>query len=263
MKVAICFYGLVGSALDKNGVGLQLDPKIAWDLNKKNIIDPNNADVFIHSWSYESKDTLEKLYQPRRSLIEPQREFPESIKLVKNIEFKQKIKEAALNFYNRPRLRTIQLERQKEAFRAYSRWYSSQQAIKLKSDYEIEKGFKYDAVMVLRLDVGFYKPVLFKSYDLKKFYASHWNDYPNKDNKFQMNYENHNLNAGFLDFWFFSNTENMDQFGALFNSIHQYHVSPHKSSYQHALRSGFEIDYTLYRWQDHEMIRRKEFQSEK
>jgi hypothetical protein len=263
MKVALCFYGLVGSRVDKNGMGDRLDPRIAFELNSRNIIDINQADVFIHSWSYDAKEQLESLYQPKASLIEIQKDFPESIKLINNIDFKHKLRELPKRIFDKDKYLETQTQRRKEAFRAYSRWYSSQQTIKLKEDYELKHGFKYDAVIVLRLDVGFYSPLIISDYDLSKFYASHWNDYPTSNNNYQMNYENHNTDKGFLDFWFFSNSQNMDKFGALFNFIEDYHISPHRSSFEHISKCGFDIDYTLYRWKDHEMIRRKEFSAEK
>ena len=39
MKIALCFYGLVGSVSDKNGNGIPLDPSIAYKHYKKNIFD--------------------------------------------------------------------------------------------------------------------------------------------------------------------------------------------------------------------------------
>lgn len=263
MKVALCFYGLVGSRVDKNGTGEQLDPKTAFELNRRNVIDINQADVFIHSWSYDAKEQLESLYQPKASLTETQKDFPESIKLTNNIDFKQKLRELPTRIFDKQKYLETQEQRRKAAFRAYSRWYSSRQTIKLKEDYELKHGFKYDAVIVLRLDVGFYSPLKMCDYDLTKFYASHWNDYPTQQNGYQMNLKNHNLRKGFLDFWFFTNSKNMDRFGALFDVIQDYHISPHRSSFEHASKCGFDIDYTLYRWQDHEMIRRKEFSAEK
>jgi len=263
MKVALCFYGLVGSRVDKDGIGEQLDPMMAYQLNKTNIIDVNNADVFIHSWSIEAKERLEKLYQPKASIIEAQRDFPESNSLVKNIDFKQKLRELPMSLLQNQKYKAIIQNREKEALRAYSRWYSSQQTIRLKEQYEEQQGFKYDAVIVLRLDVGFYSTLNMYEYDLTKFYASHWNDYPTAQNDFQMNLVNHNKAKGFLDFWFFSSSQNMDRFGELFDVIKNYHINPHRSSYQHSQKCKFDIDYTLYRWQDHEMFRRKEFVADK
>ena len=54
MRIAICFYGLVGSVCDKNGQGVPLDPAIGYKYYKENIFDTNDeVDVFIHSWSVE------------------------------------------------------------------------------------------------------------------------------------------------------------------------------------------------------------------
>ena len=154
-------------------------------------------------------------------------------------------------------------DKRKEAFRAYSRWYSNKAVLKLKSAYEQKKGFKYDAVMVLRLDVGFYSSVDFAELDMNNFYASHWNDYPTKGNDFTVNRENHNRGKGFLDFWFISNSNNMDLFSELYDSINNYHVCPHRSAYQHTATFTDNIEYIKYRWLDFEMIRRKEFNAEK
>lgn len=84
-----------------------------------------------------------------------------------------------------------------------------------------------------------------------------------KKNEFKMNFKNHNLGKGFLDFWFFSNSKTMDKFGELFDEIDKYHISSHISSMQHAKSNEFNIDYTFYCWIDHEMIRRKEYFSTK
>ena len=116
--------------------------------------------------------------------------------------------------------------------------------------------------MIMRLDVGFYKPIDFSNYDMDEFHASHWNDYPTKLNGYTCNHKNHHKNKGFLDFWFFSNSLNMDKFSLLYNEINKYHVCPHRSSYEHVNTFTKKIKYTKYRWIDFEMIRRKEFDSE-
>ena len=41
MRIAICFYGLVGSVNNKNGQGQSLDPLIAYNLYRDNIF--NNS----------------------------------------------------------------------------------------------------------------------------------------------------------------------------------------------------------------------------
>lgn len=259
MKVALCFYGLVGSRADKNGNGISLDPSLAYKLNYKNIIKDNDVDVFIHSWSKNFENELVSLYNPVLHCIEEQRGFPQSSKIVNNRD----VSEIACNVLSglkKPATIKSKFEsNRKEASRAYSRWYSNRKVLELKSEYEKTHNFDYDCVMVLRLDVGFYTSIKFDEYDMEYFYASHWNDYPTSANNFENNYENHNTGKGFLDFWFFSNSSNMDSFSKLYDFIENYHVSPHRSSYQHVRTFTRNIRYTKYRWTDFEMIRRKEY----
>jgi len=261
MKVAICFFGLVGGVVGKDGKGESLDPQIAYDLNYQNLIKNNEADVFIHSWSVEHKDKILKLYKPKDSVIEKQRIFEPSPKLLNEKGLWNNAK-TSLKKFLRPVKHKQQLKsRLKEVNRAYSRWYSTKAVLEMKRKFERENDFEYDAVLVNRLDVGFYTPLEFSDFDLEKFYASHWNDYPCRDNNFTLNKENHNTGKGFLDFWFFSNSHNMDSFGSLYDNIDKYSVSPHNSSYEHVNFLKLNYEYVLYRWVDHEMIRRKEFKS--
>ncbi|EGQ9157974.1 hypothetical protein GCS55_25535, partial [Vibrio parahaemolyticus] len=217
---------------------------------------------FIHSWSKDFENELVSLYNPALHCIEEQRDFPQSSKIANNRD----VIEIAYNVFSglkRPTTIKSKIEsNHKEAFRAFSRWYSNKRVLELKSEYEKTHNFKYDCVMVLRLDVGFYSKVDFSEYDMTYFYASNWNDYPTKDNNFKCNQKNNNLGKGFLDFWFFSNSDNMDEFSTLFDDIGKYHVCPHRSSYQHVTSFTDKIAYTMFRWNDFEMIRRKEFNSE-
>ena len=263
MKVAICFYGLVGSTTDKNGKGLSLDPKIAYKLNHDHLIKGNDVDIFIHSWSHEYKAELIELYKPKYAIIENQKKFPNSNKIAMNRSLSEKY-QLLFSFIKQPTniSRTL-LNKKKEAFRACSRWYSNKKVLELKAKYENENNFKYDCVMVLRLDVGFYTPINFSDYDMKSFYASNWNDYPVLNNNFQYNLENHHKGKGFLDFWFFSNSINMDKFSQLYDKIDKYHVVPHRSSYEHTITFTDKIKYIKHRWIDFEMIRRKEFKADK
>lgn len=266
MKIALCFYGLVGSKADKNGKGASLDPKAAYNLNNKNLITHNarlghEVDIFIHSWSHESKDDLVTLYKPKVFKIEKQREFPESKKIANNRDFSELMRMSISTVKSPSSLAERLSENRKEAFRAYSRWYSNKTVLELKSKHEQEHNFEYDCVMVLRLDVGFYAPLDFSAYDMESFYASNWNDYPIAANNYTTNEKNHNLGKGFLDFWFFSNSSNMSKFSQLYDQIRNYHVSPHRASYQHVSSFTDKIEYTKYRWVDFEMIRRKEFDS--
>jgi hypothetical protein len=76
MKVAICFYGLVGSTTKKYGLGKKLDPTIAYQYYQKNVFkNLTDFDVFIHSQSIEKKNKLKKLYKPAAYKIEHQKNF--------------------------------------------------------------------------------------------------------------------------------------------------------------------------------------------
>ena len=150
-----------------------------------------------------------------------------------------------------------------ESFRAHSRWYSVKQSISLMRKHELKNNFSYDCVMSTRLDIGFFKPISFKKFDMSYFYDSNWNDAPKKKNNIPANYLNQNIGKGFLDLWFFSNSDLMFEFSKLFDKINDYPINPHTSSYKHLIKLTKRIKYVFYRWHDHELIRRKFFESEK
>ena len=253
MRTAVCFYGLVGSKSHKGGVGEPLDVSLAGKHNFKNIIANNNADIFIHSWSLDSLQEITAFYQPKDSLIEAQAE----------INFPKKF------IYNRPNSEIMKLLLnplsvqtkiklwQQEAFRACSRWLSCKKAIKLLTDYEKENSIRYDAVLLTRLDVGFFTPFDFGDYNLDQFWVSNWNNAPKKGTNHVYDTKNLNQNFGFLDFWFMSNSANIKKFSALYDDLFSLSVSPHRSSYEFAKKIGMNIGYSKYRWSDYEMVRRK------
>jgi hypothetical protein len=260
MKVAICFYGLLGSKIGAGGVGKVIPPEESFDYYKKHIFDKNDdIDVFIHSWSHQHKSDIERVYSPKLSLIEEQIDFPHSKKMKDPInslyDIKASVGRVVKGILN-PRRRE---QRDKAKFRACSRWYSSKKVLELKKSYEEQHGFKYDMVMVTRFDVAFFTDLVFDKYDPKYFWASHWNDLPRPENNNTLAFNNNYEGSGFLDLWFFSNSENMDKFSELYDNIHKYPVSPHFSPRSHVdtFLSKDQIKYTLFRWQDFEMIRSK------
>ena len=62
MKVALCLMGIVGAVEEKYGLGQSIDYRIGHHFIKKHILDKNDVDVFIHSWSTEFKDELVDIY---------------------------------------------------------------------------------------------------------------------------------------------------------------------------------------------------------
>lgn len=229
MKVALCFSGIVGGIKGKNGKGQIIDPSIAAKTWKDNFLSINDTDVFFHTWSVDQEDKLLDLYDPKRFISEKQMDFTDG-------------------------------KRGSEAWRSASRWYGTKQVIELKKSYEREKNFKYDAVILSRFDMMWFTKVDLSKYDMKYWYASNWNDsIKGKNSPTQPNRANHFLGQGFLDLWFFSNSHFMDKFGTLYDHRKSYSPNPHIASYQHTARVIYRgnIRYTMYRWYDFEIVRRK------
>ena len=230
MKTALCLYGLVGGKAGKDGEGGNINWKIAYDHYKRNIIDPNKADVFIHTWSIDHEKTLSEAYNPIMAEFQTQLSFPGN----------------------------------RDEYRARSRWYSTQRAINLKHNHEKKSGL-YNMVMVARLDLAFLKPVDFSKYDPKYFWASHWNDVPHETNDFKGNHNNRYHDSGFLDLWFLSSSQKINEFGKLYDNINRLSKNQHRAAYQHVAHViGKQwIKNTLYRWDDFELVRRYFLKSKK
>jgi len=93
------------------------------------------------------------------------------------------------------------------AFAHLSRWYSYQQSVALKSSYEDLHNFKYDLVMCQRFDVYWEHPIDYTSFNPKKFYLGNCTLNPNRE---------------WSDIWFLANSEDMDKFATLYDSIYTY-----------------------------------------
>lgn len=227
MKVALCLYGLVGGMVGKDGKGGSLDGSIAFEHYKKHVLDKNDVDVFVHTWSVESKDSVLNLYKPKSYLIEPQRDFG--------------------------------IDRKKYMFRAHSRWYSTKESVRLKREYESNNGFTYDCVMLGRFDVAWFTDVIFDKFDMSYFWASNWNDAPHAADGWKGNRRNYSTKGtGLLDLWFFSNSKFIDKFATLYDNIGKYSQEYMTvASMQHARNCTSRINYTFYRWWDYELVRRK------
>jgi|TARA_R100000081_G_C4820523_1_gene179488 hypothetical protein len=197
MKVALCLQGL---SIGSNDKGNSVDSHACMDLIYKNIIEPNNADVFIHTWNTNESSTqnLTKTYKPKKAIFE-----------------KQKMFDSTNSKYHSTK----------------SRWYSQMKSIELKKQYEQECGFIYDFVMISRFDCLYWTPFEFFKYDNTKFFASNWNP--------------EHLKIGFLDYWFFANSKNMDLFGDLYNRVDQY-LSTGLELSNHVLSKKHTEDVGLY-----------------
>lgn len=237
MRAAVCMYGLVGGKTGKNGQGGVADYRYCHEYLQRHVIRLNKADVFMHTWSVDYEQPLRELYQPKKSIFEPQRTF-------------------GLEGHEWERLITK------------SRWYSHKQTLALKEEYEREQGFVYDWVMVCRFDLAFYVDFEFEQLEPGKFCASHFNDVSNKKTP-EPNRLNHTLKSRrYLDLWFVGPSDFMDKFGKLYDHYDEYFFGggaksydSHKACYDYvASFAGNPLDATqfkFYRWFDYELYRMK------
>lgn len=138
---AICFSGLARQIE-------QSYPNI-----KRNLIDPNGSDVFIHAWVPEEdvalRDQILTLYQPKDWLFEPQKKFYNHTLNMDRM----------MNSYAKP----YQRDSFVETF--YSCWYSAQQSSLVKERYRLERNIQYHYTVRARFDINYDQPVSLKSYD--------------------------------------------------------------------------------------------------
>ena len=214
MRTAICFNGLVGSTHGKSH-DLQGDFKKCFEISsplyREHIIDKNDTDIFVHSWSTILENEIINTYNPKKHLIETQIIFdiPGYVK----------------GDFNRTQSH-------------YSRWYSAKKVIDLKNEYERENNFKYDCVMLARFDLAWQTDLIFEEHNQKNFWTGKW---PKKildgrmlsdveywkirdtDSNFDTVWWGYPHNGdGLLGSWFFSNSENMNKFSRLYDNLNEY-----------------------------------------
>lgn len=98
MKIAFCLYGIVGKNTKSYEKGYYIPLKYAYNTYKKNLLDGNDVDVFIHSWSGDKKNEILNLYKPKSYLFEkikynnyPFLSMSKTIKLKNQYEIKNNI----------------------------------------------------------------------------------------------------------------------------------------------------------------------------
>ena len=234
MKIAICLHGKYNNRLspysgDNGGKYLK---EIIFDQYRNYEID-----VFIHSWDSDLGVRITKIYQKflKKSVFEAQIDFKEII-------LRSGIDDQLFNPPNQQQFRTCA--------NSLSFFYSRKMAIELKTNYEKENGFKYDAVITSRFDLG----------QIDHYNGSH----PYKVSEINFNPEfnmNHiysamwdQLNCGYADQWFYSNSENIDKIAGLYEKSLEYFLP--NSNYIKALsnwpdsNSGDEFSNEFFKSQD-------------
>jgi len=231
MKLAICLFGNIGvisSASQRGNIDLlnesskaSTPPKIGYEGFKKNFIDNYETDIFIHSWSEDSKDLLCKIYKPKAFLFEPQKVFNPKLEDYGindsdnidewHIPEDTKVSYSLLNDGIKPEVELKNLLLQ-TAFRGQSRWYSSNESVKLMNKYSSENDKKYDFVLVSRIDCIFYNHSVLNTLDNNNFYAS--KRYGRDDEKIALH-----------DFFFLSSQENIVNFSEkIYQNIYKYSI---------------------------------------
>ena len=74
-RVALCLSGIVGGTKGPDGYGDLVDMKTIYNQYNKHILNKNNVDVFIHSWSVDAEDEITNLYKPKSKSFEKQIDF--------------------------------------------------------------------------------------------------------------------------------------------------------------------------------------------
>ena len=239
-RIALCLTGTVGNVYTnkkKYEWSDLVDYRIALHFYKKHMQDINpNLDIFIHCWNKPFEKEIIEAYKPKIAQFEKQIDFPEHAIPADGSTFD----DGTVNRRNFTR----------------SRWYSYAQVLAMKREYEKRNDFKYDYVMTSRLDCAFLKDFNFSDYDNSKFWAP----------KDELDMDTCMANKVFLDYWFFSNSENMDKFGTLYHHLDEldawkfknigHGLNSHEDSYKFVSEGlNLDIAYTLDESIDHDLVR--------
>lgn len=224
MKIAICFYGKTGGWGGKDSEGI--DPRLAAEHYQRNIIEPNNADVFIHSWSINHGDELIKLYQPRYCKFEKQ-----------------------IHFSNDFGTHIVR-----------SRWYSTRESIQMAQGYDWIMSTRLDTafftpVNFANLNPGFIYAGHYNEPGTRIDYT--YVPLP-KEIRTRWFYFGMNIGRkkrGFIDQWFFGGGGLMQQFATLYENLHKYDLHSHRAAQQH-IESFAEVKHVLWRGEDFKLIRK-------
>lgn len=189
MKVALCLHGLFDSSTDINSKGLD-----GYNHIKKHILDVVDTDVFVHSWEIEKLDEITKLYNPKSSIFEGQKDFTSIV--------------------NKNKLNTLSAP-PRAPFNVLSHLYSVTESVKLAFKSEVE----YDIIIKARFDLG--------RINRETSGPGKGNPYPVQCINFKSNIESNKIymanwqhfNMGPADMWFYGSSDVMKSFTTLYKSV--------------------------------------------
>tara|TARA_R100000008_G_scaffold27421_1_gene15223 strand:+ start:18356 stop:19282 length:927 start_codon:yes stop_codon:yes gene_type:complete len=190
MRVAVCLHGML--SLKKGKIEQRLaavdDIEVPYNQFKHHLFNKNDkVDVFLHVRNPQYEEKLVELYQPKRYLSEPFAEFDTSKFCTGNQPVDHQIMHSKAQ---------------------WSRFYSLFKSVEQKRQYEEENGFKYDCVFISRYDLLAFEDFIFSDYNMEYFHApfSIWH----------MKAKNYFVKESIPDLWFFSSSEQIDDFSKIF-----------------------------------------------
>lgn len=201
MKIALCISGYF---TNKNHDNLLQSNYIYHNIiNNINTI-THNLDIFIHSFDKKSETNINKKYpNTKKTIIEDQ------------INFIDKLSNENNCFHNKLINGQYKNKTSYDLQGTLSMIYSRCAVIKFATEYSNNNNFEYDVIIRVRFDIGvrlkhphngfkpdnlFFEP---SKYHYNYLYSSYWNQ----------------LNAGYVDHWEFSNSENMKDFSEMYNYV--------------------------------------------
>ena len=254
-KIAICLFGLSGGSAGKDGKGKNLDLKFSREGYIKAFENKYKVDYYIHTWSIDIEKEINHAFKPIKMISEPKIEFNKFFwikKILKRITYKQLIK----FFFGKFNLNN----EAHHAYRAYSRWISTQKSFKL---IPSERLSDYSFILSSRLDVEFFSE-FFLEEDLtnETLVVSNYNNAPIESIRDTADKKNltEELKA-FLDLWFAGRPKVMAKFTSLIDRFDNYDYNPHVSSYNHAKHLKLKPLFKFFRFFDYELVRRYRFKS--
>jgi len=193
-KIALCLSGYFNSSRDKSSLGID-----GYDHIHRQILSRGDVDVYIHSWDFHNRETIERLYGNliKNSIFE------------KQIDFKPIYFENGLDSHPHRKGTT-------PFWNVFSQFYSVQKSFELL----YESGNNYDCVIKSRFDLGRINrhtsgPGLGNPYpvqcinfdenlDMDYFYLADWQYFETE---------------GPPDMWFYSSQKNMKEFTKIFDLL--------------------------------------------
>ena len=150
MKVAVCFFGHLRTY------------KKCYKSAIKNIIEPNNADVFMHTWdTLEAKtETWHKLHIKNRFISEKEKK-----QIIKKYNLKKMVSEPQ-KFYQGSKQPCMISYQKSRSFDPFRLMYSSmRKSMNLALDYAKKNKFEYDVIVVMRGDLKILSKLDINKYD--------------------------------------------------------------------------------------------------